>query len=395
MDSRIKSEILKLLNEALKELDSSKGSVIVAVQKISRVAYLLDDIDLIIWCEIQFGNTKFTIPIKNYIEAYSELSKQKTKDNKDKIDKRTEEVEKLGLKKDVHLVIDELAVKCSKSGGGFANIGFIEERYADLVRTKKGNDGTYYKSNLLNHITYIKQSAHNKAADLYKKLTFSDMPQNTFDILKMEIDDKLMDLNSELAEKIMLAFQAVSTDNPEQWSQALTSCRRFLEGLADELFPPREERINGRLVGQPQFINRIWAFMDDKIGSSSNKEMAKNHVDFLGQYLQSIYKLTNKGVHSSLTKIEATKAVFHTYLMAADILEFIQKDISFKNKKPNINAISIDELEAVLNINRSIAKEIVKLRVLNGKVNIEMIKSIKGVGPSTIDKVEKLLSFED
>lgn len=395
MDSRIKSEILKLLNAALKELDSSKGSVIVAVQKISRVAYLLDDVDLIIWCEIQFGNKKFTIPIKKYIEAYLELGKQKTKDNEDEIVKRTEEVEKLGIKKDVHLLIDELAVKGSESGGGFANIGFIEERYADLVRTKQGNDGTYYKSNLLKHITYIKQSAHNKAADLYKKLTFSDMPQTTFDILKIEIDDKLMDLNSELAEKIMLAFQAVSTDNPEQWSQALTSCRRFLEGLADELFPPREEKLNGRLVGQTQFINRIWAFMDDKISSSSNKEMAKNHVDFLGQYLQSIYKLTNKGVHSSLTKTEATKAVIHTYLMAADILDFIQKDISLKNKKPNINIISIDELEAVLNINRSIAKEIVKLRVLNGKVNIEMIKSIKGVGPSTIDKVEKILSFED
>jgi hypothetical protein len=326
MSTKITKEAINLLNEALKELESSKGSVFVAIQKISRAANLINDSDLILWCEIQFGNSNYTVYIEEYLDTLIEFYKDNTSENKEKLSEMEKELNKLGLKHDMHFCYEELVIKGTKSGGGFANIGFVEERYADLVRTKRGNDGTYYKINLNKHLTYIRQSAHNKASQLYKRLAFTDTPQTALDILKSEIDDKLLDLNPELAEKLMIAFQAVTTDNSEQWSQALTTCRRFLETLADELFPPSEEKFNGRLVGQAQYINRLWAFMDKSIESSSNRELAKAHVDFLGCYLKSLYKLSNKGVHSSLSKIEATKAVFHTYLMIADILNYFKKD---------------------------------------------------------------------
>jgi hypothetical protein len=61
--------------------------------------------------------------------------------------------------------------------------------------------------------------------------------------------------------------------------------------------------------------------MDDFVESESNRELAKAHVDYLGSYLERTHKISNKGVHASVTRIEAIKAVFHTYLMVADILD--------------------------------------------------------------------------
>ncbi|KFA82058.1 hypothetical protein N037_15760 [Enterobacter sp. EGD-HP1] len=140
-------------------------------------------------------------------------------------------------------------------------------------------------------------------------------------------------------------------------------------------------------MGKGQYINRLWAFMDDSITSSSNKDLAKSHVDYLGAWLQGSYKLTNKGVHSELTQIEATKAVFHTYLMISDILEYINLE-KHSNGKKNINEASIDELEVMLDVKRGIAKNIVKKRIENGVLTLQLIKDIPGVGPKILSKIQ-------
>ena len=89
----------------------------------------------------------------------------------------------------------------------------------------------------------------------------------------------------------MLAFKSVSSSSPEEWSHGLTSCRRYFEKLADNLFPPTDQKLNGRSISQENYINRLWAFMDKSIQSKSNKNQAKQHVDLIGGHLQSLYKI--------------------------------------------------------------------------------------------------------
>jgi hypothetical protein len=170
----------------------------------------------------------------------------------------------------------------------------------------------------------VRKKAHELASQIYNQLKFSGTVSNCFDILKNAVDDKLLDLNPAIAEQLMLAFKSISSDKEEEWSQALTTCRRLLEGLADELYPASKEKFNGRTVGQGQYVNRLWAFMDGAIQSESNKDLAKAHIDFLGSWLDKVNKLTNKGVHAELDRIEAVKSVFHTYLVVADLLEYVK-----------------------------------------------------------------------
>jgi len=191
----------------------------------------------------------------------------------------------------------------------------------------------------------------------------------------------------------MLAFRSVVIENAEEWSQALTTCRRFIECLADILYPPREGNHSGRRVGRGQYINRIWAFMDDSVESDSNRQLAKAHVDYLGSYLESIHGLTHKGVHSKLTRVEAIKAVLHTYLMVADILDYLKIGAANSDRRRNIHTATLDELESILGISRTQAKEIIRLRVEYGSLVPVNLGDIKGIGVKTISKAKKLLSF--
>ena len=397
MNTKITEEAKNILKDSLKELESPKGSVLSGVQKLSRAANILTAEDVYIWCEIQLGNSEYTCPLEEYnneIYDYVKDGGPVDIDGLNKIlSKFIKKFNRLNLKNKIHYNTPEMNIKLDKDGGGYSNIGFIEERYNDLVKMKRGNDGTYYKTPLNRHINFVRKEAHNKATGLYKKIAFSDAPQTAFDVLKGEIDDKLLDLDPEMAENLMLAFKGVNTNNTEEWSQALTTCRRFIEKLANTLYPPTDEKINGRSLGKNQYINRLWAFMDRSIESESNKELAKSHVDFLGYYLESLHNITHKGVHASLTRYEAVKAVLHTYLIVGDILNYLDKS-SKKDKKLNIHSASLDELESILGVKRGIAKEIIKLRVEQGTLNEKKLASIKGVGPKTISKAKELLSFE-
>ena len=378
------NESLRLLEASLKELESSKGSILSGIQKLLRAANLLKKQDVALWCEIQLGNPKYTRPLTDFINTLVAKDKD-TKEGQQKISAATKTLNMLELNGDVHYTIEELNLKHTESGGGYHNIGFIEEKYGDLVRLKKGNDGTYYKSNLQAHLAYVRRQAHTFASQLFDQLKFSGTTSSCFDILKNAVDDRLLDLNPTLAEQLMVAFKAVSSERPEEWSHALTSCRRLLEGLADELYPASNEPASGRNLGQAQYVNRLWKFMDNAIVSSSNRELAKTHVDYLGSWLEKTNKITNKGVHSEMGQREAVKAVFHTYLLIADILEYLN-NINPSAKPHDINTASLDEFEAILNISRGTAKEIVKARAKYGKLDRTILSQVAGIGQKTLEK---------
>lgn len=383
------SEAMRLLDESLAANEAPKGSLLTAVQKLSRAAALLEDQDIQKWCSVQLGDQQYTAPLRQFLDAL-QLDESNGKDLA--VGEAVKKLQAVGLTHEMHFLNEELNVKAHQSGGGYQSIGFIEERYADFVRLKRGNDGTYYKNHLNAHLNYVKRRAHELASGLLNRVRFLGMPSNCFDLLRSAVDDRLLDLDPVLAEQLMLAFKAVSSVMGEEWSQALTTCRRLLEGLADAVYPANSDPALGRVLTQAQYVNRLWAFMDKAIESDSNKALAKVHVDFLGAWMEKTNKVANKGVHAEVGQLEAVKAVFHTYLVIADILEYLT-DRPKKSVRQNINDATMDELEALLNVSRSTAKEIVKARVAHGKLDAEILKKIPGVGAKTIERALAEFSF--
>lgn len=191
----------------------------------------------------------------------------------------------------------------------------------------------------------------------------------------------------------MLAFKSVSSDSKEEWSHALTTCRRLLESLADKLYPASDLVIGKRTFKQNQFVNRLWQFMNDTIESDSNRDLAQMHVNYLGSWLEKANKITNKGVHDEVSQLEATKAVFHIYLMLADLLDYLDPSAVSKTTKPKITDVTLDEIEALLNVKRDVAKAIVIARVKNSGLTIEQLAEVKGVGPKTVATAKEVFEF--
>ncbi|MNR93495.1 hypothetical protein D3C72_245520 [compost metagenome] len=389
-----KAEALKIVEEGLKELESAKGSVTVGVQKLSRAAKLLDEQEIIAWTELQLGSTSFINVIRKFSEKISEEYEKEQKTQNIDDTKYTKYINKLN---ELHIPLDEFLeihkYKSVTSTGGYHSVEFIEERFSFLTKLKQFSDSVYNLSGLKQHLQYIRKKALEYLTELDTKLRFSGTITSSFDLLKNAVDDRLLDLDPEIAEQLMLAFKSVSSDSKEEWSHALTTCRRLLESLADKLYPASDLVIGKRTFKQSQFVNRLWQFMNEAIESDSNKEIAKSHVDYLGLWLERTNKITNKGVHDEVSQLEATKAIFHIYLMLADLLEYLDPSAVSKTTKPKITEASLDEIEALLNVKRDVAKAIVVARVNNKGLTIEQLAEVKGVGPKTIATAKEVFEF--
>ena len=67
-----KSEAIKLLNEAIHELETTKGSVAIGVRKLSRATKLLEKNKINAWCQIYSGNTIYNGLLENLFKEVDE-----------------------------------------------------------------------------------------------------------------------------------------------------------------------------------------------------------------------------------------------------------------------------------------------------------------------------------
>jgi hypothetical protein len=78
----------------------------------------------------------------------------------------------------------------------------------------------------------------------------------------------LEDLNPGLFNALGAAMDVLGHARTEEHvAQVALSCRRYLEQLADVLFPAQDKQHNGRKVGKAEYRNRIWAFIADNAAS--------------------------------------------------------------------------------------------------------------------------------
>ena len=367
---------LRLVKEAIDALQArSPNSTSTAVRKLQTAAFLIDNKDLVAWCDFQLGKLNLylaTIDQDEDPKVYFSRICSQLKERK------------------IPFTVEELIPRLDKAGGGFSSIEFIEDILNQMQKEKQGNDRTHYRSHLREVISATANAAAIHANRLYANLAFGEVPRQYFDLIRDRVDNLLLDICPEAIEQFMTAYERLAGGRAEDWSLALTSCRRIIKAVADVIYPPKDGKVAGRKVGDQQYINRIWAFLDENMASSSDKNLAKAHIGYLGSFIEELNKKTSKGVHSAVNYEEAVRTVLYTYLTIGDILDFTPESVSKaleKKGKLNVNRASIEEMLSVPGMTNAIAKQIVKRRVKRAFASIEELKELKGVGPSTIQKL--------
>jgi hypothetical protein len=160
------------------------------------------------------------------------------------------------------------------------------------------------------------------------ELKFSGIADDIFIRARQRVDSRISQIVPDAVQKLTATYENLESENPEDWSNAVHSCRRLLQSLADAVYPASDDKNierNGKIktikLGQENYINRIIAFVQDNNISDKFEAIVGSQLDYLGERLDSIYKATNKGSHEIIiNREEAERYVIYTYLLAGDIL---------------------------------------------------------------------------
>ena len=134
--------------------------------------------------------------------------------------------------------------------------------------------------------------------------------------------------NSNANRKANPQIDNLNSENPEDWSNAVHSCRRLLQSLADKFFPPNpdgkseiEKGSKKIKVGAENYINRLILFIESKSESERYLDIVGSHLDYIGNRIDSIYEASSKGTHTIIqSKEEAERYIIYTYLLIGDLV---------------------------------------------------------------------------
>ncbi len=160
-------------------------------------------------------------------------------------------------------------------------------------------------------------------------LKYSGIADDIFSRIRERVDSAIGAAVPDAIQQLTAVHDNLQSENPEDWSNAVHSCRRILQNLADSVFPPQsEDRVVGEgkqqknvKLGPDNYINRIMCFVEDNSTSDRFYEIVGSHLRYLGERLDSIFEATQKGSHSTIVKREeADRYVVYTYLIVGDVL---------------------------------------------------------------------------
>lgn len=165
------------------------------------------------------------------------------------------------------------------------------------------------------------------------ELKFSRKVEEIFHSYRSTIDSKFIELAPKSIKMLDASYERLSSTNTESWSQALTSCRRVFQEIADALFNITFKDYKDQIyitkskkslnITGDNYLNRIYAVIDDIQSSAANNTLIGSHILYVIDWAENLHSLLCKGVHSELTFEEARRGILHTYMCLGDISQLI------------------------------------------------------------------------
>lgn len=163
----------------------------------------------------------------------------------------------------------------------------------------------------------------------YEELKFSGVANDIFERTRTRVDATIGEVIPDAVKRFSAVYENLRSENDEDWSNAVHSCRRILQDTADALFPAREDKVTNPggkekviRLGPDNYINRLIAYVEEKSSSDRFNEIVGSHMKYLGERLDSIFLAAQKGSHAVIaSQDEADRYVIYTYLVVGDILK--------------------------------------------------------------------------
>jgi hypothetical protein len=207
----------------------------------------------------------------------------------------------------------------------------VVEKYQDVlnnVQTKRGQlTRSITQSQSL--LSKIKDNVYNYVLRINLQLRFENTTESIFQTTKTTVDKKLDSICPEAMKKFIAAYNRLSSDDREEWSQAMSSCRNVLKEFADFVFPAQKEKYKNSsgeslAVTDDKYKNRLIAFIDQNTSGDKGK-FTKARLNDLISRVHILNDLLSKGTHVGLDLQDVNICVIDTYMLIGSLLNLVQE----------------------------------------------------------------------
>ena len=153
-----------------------------------------------------------------------------------------------------------------------------------------------------NHIHAVLSGLRNRVYEFLDEtiieLKYGAISETIFENIRKEVDSKMVDICPDAINKLQVAYENATSNNPEAWSHVGSSCRRLLKEVADAIFPPQTVLVDsdGRKhsVNESNYINRILAAIKQRSNSDTTFDFTKVAFDYIDKLAICRRKISNK-----------------------------------------------------------------------------------------------------
>ena len=312
--SDISIEALVLAEQGLRELELSEASLSSIALKASRIARILGDHEMqnIMLYEVGGYPSKPSGVDKDIWKSAERAGRVYRENEKDGEEKSYAKLESIESMESIISANKEL-LKCAQY---------------PLERSKASSAITSTAIMIGKRRSFIYQYL----SDIYYELKYSIATGDSFSRIRSNVDSNIAELIPHSLKKFTAIYDNLESENSEDWSNAVHSCRRVLQDLADALYPAREDvtkQINSKSrtikLGPDAYINRLIAYAEENTDSKRFQEIVGSHMRFLGERLDSVFQAAQKGSHAEIvTQSEADRYVVYTYMVVGDLMSLKQ-----------------------------------------------------------------------
>lgn len=176
----------------------------------------------------------------------------------------------------------------------------------------------------------LKSKYYDYALEKQIEISFGNVATTVFSEYRTRVENEFSKMSKENLLKLQAIEDKINSENPELYSQALTTCRRLFEGTAKELFekyfPEYGEKKYKTKSGKEidvsgeHYKNKLSAVIEKLEDKSPSKSMVGSNVIYLLDWIDNLTELQCKGVHHEVTRRDATRCIIQTYICLGDIL---------------------------------------------------------------------------
>jgi hypothetical protein len=328
-------EALLLSSEILRNIELNELPLSNIALKTSRLARLLNDFDMqkIMEFEVSgYPSTPDGIPQDAWrlaITAGRRIQEKGAKNGGIKEYAFIESIESL----EHQIKIAQVALEAARD----PDISLAPDSRIDVFNPPRSNYAE--RSRIKDEATLAYKRLPGRRALIYEyvlrkhyELKYSGIVDDVFSRLRERVDSAIGTQIPAAVKRLSAVYDNLRSENPEDWSNAVHSCRRILQDLADAVFPPQEDRIikvRGKekqtKLGKENYINRIIAFIEEHSSSKRFKDIVGSHLRFVGERLDAVFEAAQKGSHDTIiSREEADRYVIYTYLIVGDLLSLIE-----------------------------------------------------------------------